>query len=492
MLKNRQIFFTVCLLFLICYSGNIVLFGQGTGTDRVTPAPRTRLAPAQQADTSTDTRSEAPQPNTVPRSPDGKAYQMTSSRKEGVVDKVELTLEAEGDVTQFLDEQDSQSHKMLMRAGFRYEELTEKFGTDRPEHLQSVRTYDIARAETQIGDQTGKPALDASRRQIICDIRDNKVSLFSLTGPLKDDQLLLIEDLPANTLLLDQLLPPQSVKIGDSWKLPDGVVTPLLSLEAVETQDLEAVLSSVEDDIALVEINGNVEGAYLGAGSVMEVKMMYQFDLISKRIIWLGLVIAESRSIGNVGPALDLIAKLTLKVHPDIEPVLLKKDRTVVVPDDIEKHLTLMYDSPGKGTWRFLHSRNWYVIFDEPGSTKMRLMVDGELIAQCDIVQMGRAESDTTMKLLEFQSNLKKELKDSFGKFLSATEGKTAKGYRELRVAISNESEDTPLVWVYYLLIKADGTQTIMAFVIRQDLLEIFNDADHAIVDSFEMYSSRR
>ncbi len=435
---------------------------------------------------------EDPKPKSASESKDGKAYTMTSVREIGVVDKVEMTLEAVGDVTQFLEGQESESRKMQMLAGFRYEDRTEKYLVETPEHLQSVRHYDIARAEIQIGDQTGKPVLDVNRRQIICDISDNKVSLFSSIGPLKDDQLLLIEDLPANSLLLDRLLPEKTVKIGDTWKVPDGVIAPMLSLDAIETQNLEASLSSVKDGIALVEVNGDVQGAYLGAGSAMNVRLMYQFDLAANRIVWLGLVITESRSLGNVGPAVDLIAKLTLKIKPDIEAVQLKNDRVIVIPEDIGKNLTLIYDSPDKGPWRFLHGRDWYVIYDEPGSTKMRLMTHGELISQCDIVQMGKADKAAPTKLVDFQRDLKNELKDSFGKFLSATEGKTTRGYRELRVVIGNESKDMPLVWIYYLLTRVDGTQAILAFVVRQDTLEAFNDADHAIVDSFEISTTSR
>jgi len=105
---------------------------------------------------------------------------------------------------------------------------------------------------------------------------------------------------------------------------------------------------------------------------------------------------------------------------------------------------------------------------------------------------MGKADGTSPMKLLEFQRDLKNELKDSFGKFLSATEGKTSKGYNELRVVISNESKDMPLLWIYYLLTKTDRTQVILAFVVRQDMLNEFNDADHAIVDSFEISSTLR
>ena len=471
MLKTRRILPFFFLLSIIAYGVSEMPFAWGQEDDELLKAPQTPGASIN----------------------DGKTYQLTSVRKAGLVDKVEMTLEAVGDVTQFLEGQPQpQSSKMQILAAFRYEERPEKYASEPDSHLQSLRYYDIARAEIQVGDATNKPSLDANRKQIVCDVRDNNVSLFSPTGTLKDDQLLLIEDLPANTLLLDRLLPKETVKIGDTWELPDEVLRPLLALDAVETQDLVAVLSSVENNVALVEINGDVQGGHLGAGCAMNVRLMYQFDLTSQRIIWLGLVITESRSLGNVGPAVDLIAKVIMKVQPDIEAIYLKKDRKFAIPEEIEEHLALTYNSPDRGPWKFLHGRDWYVIFDEPGSTKMRLLTSGELISQCDIVKMPKADITAPTSLTAFQRDLKNELKDNFGKFLSATEGKTKKGYRELRVVISSKSEEMPLVWIYYLLTKSDGHQAIMAFVVREDMLEKFNDADHAIVDSFEMYSTLR
>jgi len=347
---------------------------------------------------------------------DAKTYSLVTGRKVGTVDKVEVTLEAAGDVTQFLEGRESEANKLEILAGFRYEERTEKISADVKSPLQSVRYYDTAKAKIQIGNQLNSPVLDTNKKIIICDVKDGQSSLYSTAGPLNDNQLLLIQDMPANTLLLDRLLPEKEVCVGETWKIPDETICPLLTLDAIETQNVAATLNEVKDNIALVDIKGDVEGAYLGAASAMNVHVMYQFDTEKKRIIWLGLVVVESRSLGNVGPAVDLIAKLSLKVQTDIEPLQLLPENKINVPENAsEENLQLLYDSEDKAAWKFLHSRNWYVIYDEPTGTKLRLLHNGELLSQCDVAQMGKADPASPTTLESFRGDLKKGLGDHFG-----------------------------------------------------------------------------
>jgi hypothetical protein len=427
-------------------------------------------------------KTETPQPDNM------KTYSLVSRRTTGTVDKVEVTLEAVGDVTQFLKGKESDSNKMEILAGFRYEERTEKFDEALNSPLQSVRHYNVAKARIQIGNQLNSPVLDTNKKIIICNINGGQSSLFATAGPLKDNQLLLIEDMPANTLLLDRLLPPKKVSVGETWKISDETLGPLLTLDAIDTQNVEASLAEVKNNIALVDVKGDIEGAYLGAASAMDVHIMYQFDMENRRIIWLGLVITESRSLGNIGPAVDLIAKLSLKVQPDIEPEQLMPDNKINVPEEPTKeNLQLLYDSPDKGAWRFLHNRNWYIVYDEPGSTKLRLLQNGELLSQCDVAQMGKIDTASPSTLDSFRADLKTGLGNNFGKVISEQEGKTKKDYSELRIVVSNNSESMPLVWIYYLLTKKDGKQAVIAFVVQSDKQETFGDTDREIVDSFEI-----
>ncbi|MDR1959018.1 MAG: hypothetical protein LBQ54_08250 [Planctomycetaceae bacterium] len=415
-------------------------------------------------------------------------YTFVSSRKTGTVDRVEVTLEAAGEITQFLEDQKSESDQIEFVAKFRYEEFTKKFAPKQGTSLQSLRYYDTAKGAVTVSDRHSSPELEKNRKLIVCNINNHQTTLFSPTGTLKNDQLLLIEDLPGNTLLLDQLLPEYPVKTGDSWEIPEKALCSLLGLDLVEKHEIEAVLTSVKNDVALVEIAGNAEGAYLGAASEMEVRVKYQFDLKQNRITWLGLLIQENRSLGHVGPAVKLIARLLIDIKPDQKAEYLTEENVKTISTEADpKLLQLRFESPEKALWTFTHDRRWYVILDEPGNTKMRMLNKGEVVSQCDITEMPEAENFNFSTLETFQKKLKEGLGEYFGEFVSSSQRKNENNYRELRVIVDGTVKDMPLRWVYYLISDQDGNQAILAFVIQADMLEVFDKSDIELVRSFRL-----
>ncbi len=331
-------------------------------------------------------------------------YVLKSSRTQGTTDLVETLLEVTGTVKELDSEQKATSNKMEVVAGFRYEERVEQFSpairslSSGP--LTSVRQYNLAKAKIKIADDTKTPTLDDTALQtIVCRLDGDKVSLFSPNGSLRGEQLLLIEDLPGNTLTLDRLLPNRAVSIGDSWKVPDSVLRSFLSVDSVTESNVEAVLTAVADNMAMVEVVGDISGMYLGATTEMSVRAKYQFDLALQRINWLGLLIEENRSIGHVGPGLDLVARLQVKISPLAEPEALTDD----VLEDIDSTpnaavMRLKYDG-GKGPWRFSHGRDWYVYQDDPQTTVIRQLHHSDLVAQCNVADMGKVDVKTMTTL---------------------------------------------------------------------------------------------
>lgn len=416
----------------------------------------------------------------------GEKYLLKSDRKKGSADLVETLLEVSGDVKLMNEEQKQVSDKMEVVAGFRYEERIEKFSVSTGP-LVGVRQYNLAKAKMKIADDLKTPELDAKLQTIVCTLDKDKVSLFSPNGPLRGEELLLIEDLPGNTLTLDRLLPNKEVQIGDSWKIDDGVLRSLLSVDAVIESEAEAVLTAVADNMAMVEIGGHVSGVYLGANTEMEIQAKYQFDFTTKRINWLGLLIKEDRSIGHVSPGFDLSARLQVKISPLEKPQSLTdavmKD-IEITPD--EKVLELKYDG-GKGPWRFSHHRDWYVFQDDPQTTILRKLHKGELVAQCNIADMGKVDVKTMASPTQFQKELKDGLGDSYKEIAAASEYKNGAGYKVYNVLIDGVVDDLPLRWIYNLLTAPDGRQSVVVFVVEASMLEQFGDSDEELLETFRM-----
>ncbi|MDR0520390.1 MAG: hypothetical protein LBH00_00905 [Planctomycetaceae bacterium] len=472
-----------------------VIWGKSNKTpvaSEKTPAERMPQIPARETKTPPAVlpkTSATPQP--LPQLPSAKntanktKYLLKSSRKKGSTDLVETLLEVTGDVKQVSADLKESKDKMEVTAGFRYEERISEFSlTDK---LVGVRRYNMAKSRMKIGSRTKMPELESELQTIVCSLEKESVSLFSPRGSLRGEQLLLIEDIPGNTLTIDRLLPNKEVGIADTWKISDSVLRSFLSIDAVVSSNVEAVLTAVADNMAIIEVVGDVSGVYLGAATEMSVRAKFQFDLAEKRINWIGMMIEENRSIGHVGPGLDLLAKLQVKISPNTAPKELTDEfmMTVAVKPS-SKVLQLKYDG-GKGPWRFSHDRSWYVYQDDPQATVLRKLENGELIAQCNVADMGTVDVKTMTSLEKFQQDLITGLGKNFGKVAAATQYTDKRGYKVYKVLLDGTVENMPIRWIYHLLTDADGRQSVVVFVVEAAMLEQFGSADDLLLDTYRM-----
>ncbi|MDR0609721.1 MAG: hypothetical protein LBG58_06395 [Planctomycetaceae bacterium] len=413
-------------------------------------------------------------------------FLLKSSRQRGSSDLVETLLEVTGDVKQVSNELKATTDKMEVVAGFRYEERVDQFSLSTGP-LVSIRQYNLAKSKMKIGDQVKMPELDEELQTIVCSLEGDKVSLFSPRGSLRGEQLLLIEDLPGNTLTLDRLLPNKEMRVGDAWKISDSVLRSFLSVDAITESNVEAVLTAVADKMAMIEVVGDVSGVYLGAATEMSIRAKFQFDLIAQRINWLGLLIEENRSIGHVGPGLDLVARLQVKISPVETPQILTDNvlREInVKPND--NVLKLKYNG-GKGPWQFSHDRDWYVFQDDPQTTILRKLHQGELVAQCNIADMGKVDVKTMTTLDKFKKELADGLGKNFGKIVAADEHTNKLGYKVFTVLIDGTVEELSLRWIYNLMTDKEGQQSVVVFVVEADMLEQFADADDVLLRTYRM-----
>jgi hypothetical protein len=154
--------------------------------------------------------------------------------------------------------------------------------------------------------------------------------------------------------------------------------------------------------------------------------------------------------------------------------------------------LKLKY-SGGKGPWRFSHDRSWYVFQDDPQSTILRKLEKGDLIAQCNIADMGTVDVQTMTNIDKFQEDLIKGLGKNFGKVVAAEEQTNKAGYKVYNVILdgtvdSGTADALRLRWIYNLLTdNKSGRQSVVVFVVEADKLEQFGDADERLLDTYRM-----
>lgn len=441
--------------------------------------------------------------------PAAEPQSLRSTRKAGEVSHVEVLLEVGGDLS-LVEEGKVRKLPMSVVGTMIYGEkfLGENLlqpGEERTSGPLSIRYYDRADAVIKIEKGLVKPQLRADRRLIAvapaqsappqsATTKDTTVknevgsvatTMFSPSGPLAREELDLI-DVPANSALIEGLLPKDPVAQGDRWQHGDQLLAGLLGLDAVNRAEVSSQLVEINDATAQVEIRGNVQGASGGVASEMEVKGRYRFDRKLGRITWLALLTKEKRSIGHVAPGVDVVARLQMKIAPD--GVYTQLDNQALAGMDLSlppERALLEYESTA-GHFRLLHDRQWHVMNETADSLAMRLVDRGELVAQCNVTSLEPVKPGGHASLDKFQQDVEKSLSKSFRRFLGVSESVNDLGYTIYRVAAEGTVDELPIQWNYYLVADAKGRQTVFAFTLESNLVERLGAADAAVVGTLE------
>jgi hypothetical protein len=412
-------------------------------------------------------------------------HALRSGRQAGDQVRVELMLEVGGDL-KVAEEGKIRTLKMSVVGHLSYDEkLLVADGSDQ----RSVRHYEKAEAVIKVEDGGMKPQLRAERRRIGVQATDVQSILFSPQGPLTREELDLI-DVPGNSLLLDELLPDKPVAVGQDWGHSEGLLAGLLGLDAVSHAEVRTVLKEVDAHAARLELSGNVQGAVGGVATEIELSGRYKFDLARRRITWFALLIKEKRSIGHVGPGMDIVARLQMTVAPGRDNSQLRDEVLKGTPlEPRPELLQLSYESvPGK--FRFQHDRHWHVMVDTGDVLALRMVDRGELIAQCNVSSLPRNRPGTRPTLANFQKDIRSSLQKHFERFLQASETTNALGYAVYRVVAVGKVAELPIQWNYYLVSDDAGNQVVFAFTTEANLAELIAEADQAMVMAVQFVES--
>lgn len=410
---------------------------------------------------------------------------LAPAARNGDLSRITVQMEVGGDL-KVVSEGKVNKLPMSVAATLSYDELV---FTAESEHLSSLRYYDKAEATIKIQKGGAKPALRDARRLIGADWGATGVLLFSPRGPLQRDELDLIS-LPANTLLIDALLPSDPMSVGESWKHNEPLMAAFLDLDAVSTSEVKSTLKDVAEGKATVEITGKLEGAAQGVSTKIELKGRYLYDFAQQRITQLTLLINEDRSIGHVATGLDVTSKMTLKIAPLEESKHLSRtdiDKVDFLADPASN--PLVHESP-TGGFRLILDRRWHAVHDETKLLTLRFVDRGDLLAQCNVAPMERASPGEHVSLERFQADIREALGKNFGQFVRATEGKDDLGRVIYRVVANGKVSDLAIEWHYYLVAERNGQQVAFAFTLEEGLVERFGDNDRLLVGGVEFFQA--
>lgn len=330
-----------------------------------------------------------------------------------------------------------------------------------------------------------RPTASAVRPEVallVVELKNDAPVVYSPLGPLTRAELEVLQA-PGDPLTLQALLPKGPVEVGATWKVGDAAARALSDYDSVSTNSLEGTLESADAETARVRLRGQIRGSVLGGEGTVACEGSFVFDRKAGRISRLGLNRAETRRPGPVEGGLDIKSTLTVtreaaEIPGELTDATLEK---VVLNPGPEREL-LTFTSPG-GKFSLRHDRDWHVYWDDPRLTVLRRVVNGEMVAQCNLASGPNAGKGKHQDPAQFRDDIKKGLGPRFVQFLGTgeVEGPDDGSYR-YKVGVEGQQGGFAVVWYYYLLASPAGDQLVGTFTLARDQIKPFGDRDETLV----------
>jgi hypothetical protein len=375
-----------------------------------------------------------------------------------------------------------QSHPLKAKGQFLYEERAA-----RQSPASFLRFYEQAEAEISIDGRPSRTTLRDDRRFIETETTSGGVTFRSLQGALSREELELIE-LPAGSQLADQLLPGREVKPGEIWTHDDHLLANMLNLSAVTANEVTSQLKAIDDakQLAHIQLQGKLIGSVAGVITEIQLEGKYSYDLRQHRVTWLAFGIHEQRESGLTKPGLNVHARVRMLVEQSLPEHLTTAAIKELAAQDTPPADLLEYQPP-HGRFTLVHDRRWHVFSARPELIVMRLIDDGQFIAQCNLhtlpVQGGKAPTS----LGQFQEDIRTALGSRAQQIVDSTESNQPGGLRQLRVHVVGKVAETPVQWIYYHLSNSGAQSLTCVFTMSGEDVEQFGSQDVSFVNSITL-----
>ncbi len=418
-------------------------------------------------------------------------YDIRAKQPAGSIQRVQAVVEVRGDLLIEAEETGTQKLPFVVAGKAAYDErILEVDNSGKPR--RAVRQYGEATAEIKVGQTAATPRLNPERRLMVAQLDDARATLFSPLGPLSRDDLELV-DIQGNTLAMGGLLPDKPVGVAQTWEPNRELLATVLGLDTITHHDVSGRLEPPDGTTAIVTLQGSLDGAVGGVATKIELKAKMNFDLTRRVVTWLAANFHERREIGHAEPGFEATARLRVAISPQqtADELSDRALRDLVLTATAGS--TLLEFKPQKSLVRFVHDRRWRVISDRPDLCVLRCVDGGDLLAQCNLSELGDAEPGQRLTLEAFQAEALRSLVSSAGQVAEASQGESEpQGLRVLRVQATGIASEVPIVWIFYHLSNDQGRQASISFTMGADAVERFAGGDRALVESFEFLPRAR
>jgi hypothetical protein len=352
---------------------------------------------------------------------------------------------------------------------------------------KSARLYEKASAVISAGEGRSERTLRPQRRLIVAQRYKDQALVYCPLGALYQPELELTSE-HFDTLALPGLLPGKVVKVGETWKLANGVAQALCSFEGMTEQKLVGKLEKVAADAATFSIKGTAAGIELGALVKLKIDATGTFDLKAKRLTALQWQQNDDRDQGPASPAASTEVTVKLSRQAIAQPTGLSDVALISVPRDATPPgpmTNVEYRDP-KERFALLHTRDWHLVGATDEHVVLRLMDRGDFVAQLTVTPWTKAKKGEHLSAEEF----KKAMYSTSGwrpeREVQAGEV-PGEGKWIYRISAEGQLDGVRVLQNFYLVAGPDGEQVVLTFTLSPKQADKLGARDLSLAASVEV-----
>ena len=404
--------------------------------------------------------------------------------KRGQQHRVQMQFEHEGKIIMQKDlERDEDEYrtlpmKTLAKLGY-FQRFTGK-GTD----VQAIRYYDQAKGKYEILKGRAGASLLDNNRLVVVRVKsksEKRIQMASVKDALAQHELELLRN-PMDPLSVASLINKKGAETGKYWKPTDSGLANFLAVDRVIRNDVKIRLKDLDTDTAILHVTGKLRARVDDVSTDMEVAAIIKVELgEQQKLSKIKMNLREIRQPGQVAPGFDGKSSISLVLQPNnsckelSNASLAKQTKGRVIEQQLQ------WQSPGL---RIKYDPRWRVIASEPEAAIMRFVSNGDLLAQCNIVQLPARPVTNPLTLNDYKKEVARIIAaDDFATIVGAKEFKTENAVRGLSVVVEGKEEGVPVTWLYYHLNEKDGRRLTFVFTLEREVMNAFLPADRKLVD---------
>ena len=359
------------------------------------------------------------------------------------------------------------------------------FSQERLDNRSALRNYRRAAAEITLGPSTSTNELSEGNRQLKARLANSQltrpIQYLSAGGLLKQSELDLLT-LPADPLSFPLLFADRKTETGAEWRPSDYAVQTFWAAENLIENDVKITVKEATGTSIKLYLTGDAKAEIEGATARFQIVGLALLDAQSGEVRGLRLTLDEKRTASQLAPAFEGQVKVDVRIVTAEEARRIDAAAAAAARKDANTPVRLLWSTDSE--FELVYDPRWKIILSEPETVIMRYADQGNLLAQCSILQLPRRPADRPLSLEDFRAEVQKLLAEAPGAMVSAGSLSTRNGLSVHKVVVTGKQDDVQIDWLYYHAAHPDGRRVALIFTLEHEVALTFQGADERLLEA--------